>query len=124
MNTATVSERNAGERIRTPTQEEIASTAYQLYLAQGCQPGYELEDWIRAEQILSQEFENADTSSGLFADAAAPEADHDGAEFSFKEVESEPRDPESHSASSHRAPVRSSSHNDRLRHYSFSRFAN
>lgn len=31
---------------------EINSRAYELYLQRGCEPGRELEDWLRAEQEL------------------------------------------------------------------------
>ena len=40
--------------VRNPTAEEIARVAYHLYLEQGAQHGYELNDWLRAEQLLLQ----------------------------------------------------------------------
>jgi len=41
--------------VRNPTAEEIARVAYHLYLEQGAQQGYELDDWLRAEQLLLQQ---------------------------------------------------------------------
>lgn len=35
-----------------PTQEEIAVRAYEYYLARGQEPGYDQEDWYKAEQDL------------------------------------------------------------------------
>jgi DUF2934 family protein len=36
------------------TEKDIARRAYDLYLARGCEPGHELEDWLRAERELFQ----------------------------------------------------------------------
>ena len=30
-------------------EEEIRRRAYELYLARGCEDGYDLDDWLRAE---------------------------------------------------------------------------
>ena len=38
----------------TPTQEEIAERAYELYLERGQAPGHELENWLKAEKELSE----------------------------------------------------------------------
>jgi hypothetical protein len=35
-----------------PTQEEIQTRAYELYLSEGCKDGNDLEYWLRAEQEL------------------------------------------------------------------------
>ena len=42
----------------TPSREQIARRAYELYLARGCEPGKEVEDWLAAEKelILEREF--------------------------------------------------------------------
>jgi hypothetical protein len=32
--------------------QKVAELAYQLYLARGCAHGYDLEDWLAAEQII------------------------------------------------------------------------
>jgi len=37
-----------------PTREEIALRAYQIYQERGGSPGYELEDWTRAERELME----------------------------------------------------------------------
>src|SRR5512146_624080 len=36
----------------SPTENEIAALAYQLWLAKGCPVGSDQEDWFRAEAIL------------------------------------------------------------------------
>lgn len=36
----------------SPTREQIALRAYELYLERGGEPGRELEDWTRAEREL------------------------------------------------------------------------
>jgi hypothetical protein len=36
-------------RTRKPTHEEIARVAYFFYEERGCEPGHEVEDWLRAE---------------------------------------------------------------------------
>ncbi|HJY87581.1 MAG TPA: DUF2934 domain-containing protein [Candidatus Acidoferrales bacterium] len=42
--------------IQTPrrevTEEEIRLRAYEIYLARGATPGFELEDWLQAEREL------------------------------------------------------------------------
>ena len=37
----------------TPTNEDIAKRAYELFLQRGSNPGYELEDWRQAEAELT-----------------------------------------------------------------------
>jgi hypothetical protein len=37
---------------RTPTHEEIAGRAYEIYLARGGQHGHDVEDWLQAEHEL------------------------------------------------------------------------
>jgi hypothetical protein len=38
---------------RAPTQEEISSRAYEIYLSEGCPEGSSLEHWLRAERELA-----------------------------------------------------------------------
>lgn len=38
---------------RTPSQEEIATRAYELYVQRGCAEGHAEEDWAQAERELS-----------------------------------------------------------------------
>jgi hypothetical protein len=38
----------------TPTDQQINARAYQIYLARGCQPGHEVDDWLQAEYELRQ----------------------------------------------------------------------
>jgi hypothetical protein len=42
--------------MKTPsfTHEEIAGRAYQIHVANGRQPGHELDDWLQAEYELLQ----------------------------------------------------------------------
>ena len=35
-------------------EEQIRKKAYEFYEKRGCQPGYELEDWIEAERLVSK----------------------------------------------------------------------
>ncbi len=37
------------------SKEDIAHRAYQLYIARGCKPGKDIEDWVRAEKELTGE---------------------------------------------------------------------
>jgi hypothetical protein len=37
------------------SRENIAQRAYELYTQRGCEPGKDVEDWIRAEQELGTE---------------------------------------------------------------------
>jgi hypothetical protein len=39
----------------SPTYEQIAERAYDLYLARGETPGHEVDDWLRAEAELRTE---------------------------------------------------------------------
>jgi hypothetical protein len=36
----------------SPSHEEIAARAYEIFLARGSEPGRHEEDWLRAEQEL------------------------------------------------------------------------
>ncbi len=40
------------KRAYEPTQEEIATRAYEIYVSEGCREGSELENWLRAEREL------------------------------------------------------------------------
>lgn len=35
-----------------PTQEEIQTRAFEIYLSEGCKTGADLENWLRAEKEL------------------------------------------------------------------------
>jgi hypothetical protein len=37
------------------SKEDIAHRAYELYTQRGCEPGKDVEDWIRAEKELGAE---------------------------------------------------------------------
>ena len=40
-----------------PTYDEIAQLAYRLYESRGRQDGNDIEDWMRAEEILARHYE-------------------------------------------------------------------
>ena len=58
----TVKSRTPKNRIETPLAQttysnedfyqKVQETAYQLYVARGCAHGYDVEDWLAAEQIV------------------------------------------------------------------------
>ena len=37
------------------SKRDISHRAYKLYLQRGCEPGRDVEDWVRAEKELSSE---------------------------------------------------------------------
>lgn len=39
---------------RPPSDDEIRLRAYEIYLARGCTPGHEVEDWVQAERELRE----------------------------------------------------------------------
>jgi hypothetical protein len=39
----------------TPAADQIAHRAYEIYVSQGCHPGYDLKHWLEAEQQLVEE---------------------------------------------------------------------
>jgi hypothetical protein len=45
-----------------PQREAVAQRAYEIYVRRGRRPGYELEDWLRAEEELAQEAASAITT--------------------------------------------------------------
>ena len=48
------------------TEDAIAQRAYALYLAQGCEDGHDVEDWLQAERELL-ETKNTLSSERRFA---------------------------------------------------------
>ena len=57
-----VKQRTPKNRLETPLSQtsysngdfyqKVQETAYQLYVARGCAHGYDVEDWMQAEQIV------------------------------------------------------------------------
>jgi hypothetical protein len=45
---------SVSETVRTPTAEEIAIRAYEIYQTRGGSDGADLDDWLQAERELSQ----------------------------------------------------------------------
>lgn len=37
-----------------PTAEQIATAAYHIYMENGCQDGHDVDDWLHAEDLLTQ----------------------------------------------------------------------
>jgi hypothetical protein len=52
----------------TPTHDEIAAQAYQIYLREGCVEGRDMDHWLRAEQELRQR----SNGNGHHAEAPRP----------------------------------------------------
>jgi hypothetical protein len=44
--------RKASAEAASPSSEEIARRAYEIFLARGGEPGHETEDWLQAEKEL------------------------------------------------------------------------
>jgi hypothetical protein len=42
----------------TPSHDEIAAQAYQIYLREGCVEGHDMDHWLRAEAELRERFTN------------------------------------------------------------------
>ena len=60
------------DEVGVPSKEQIEKRAYELYLAHGCQPGKELDDWLAAEMELKLEMEQQQrTKTRWIASAAA-----------------------------------------------------
>ena len=51
---ATYKEASRPTQSRVVSASEIAERAYALYLARGCEPGRDLNDWLQAEQELRE----------------------------------------------------------------------
>lgn len=49
----TADERNS--KSKEITEEQIASRAYELWLKRDCEHGFDVEDWLKAEEELKQE---------------------------------------------------------------------
>jgi hypothetical protein len=49
-----ISRTTANADYQKPTTEQIAVAAFHLYLENGCQDGHDLDDWLRAEDLLTQ----------------------------------------------------------------------
>ena len=46
---------------RKPTHKEIARVAYFFYQERGCEPGHDVEDWLRAEAHVCTDQKHATT---------------------------------------------------------------
>lgn len=42
-------------QLPSPTQQQIAERAYQIYLANGCREGRAQDDWLQAQYELAQQ---------------------------------------------------------------------
>ena len=65
----------------TPTHDEIAAQAYQIYLREGCVEGRDMDHWLQAEselrmRVISQDTDRAETkpSNERFARTEADQA--------------------------------------------------
>jgi Protein of unknown function (DUF2934) len=57
---------------KMPTQADIAARAYQIYERRKWEHGYNLSDWVLAEQELRQEFQQALKSMKVLDATLAP----------------------------------------------------
>ena len=48
----------SASKLDTPSHEEIAARAEEIYRQSGCVPGRDLENWVRAENELKQRLES------------------------------------------------------------------
>jgi hypothetical protein len=48
----------SASKLDTPSHEEIAARAEEIYRQSGCVPGKDLENWVRAENELKQRLES------------------------------------------------------------------
>jgi len=46
-------------QLSEPTKDQIKYRAYALYLMRGCEPGKDVEDWVRAEKELDDQSDGA-----------------------------------------------------------------
>ncbi len=58
----------------TIDQETVTSLAYELYLRRGGEHGHDVEDWLRAEQILLEQQKRSDPHRRV-SDAARRQED-------------------------------------------------
>jgi hypothetical protein len=56
----------------TPTQQEIATHAYQLYLNSGCRHGSDLEHWFQAEKEVGAKFFTPPPAPAKASEAKVP----------------------------------------------------
>jgi hypothetical protein len=57
-----------------PTHDQIAALAHRIYLEHGCQPGHDVDDWLRAEELLTQEIARA--ASAAPRESSPPQGVH------------------------------------------------
>lgn len=53
----------SASKLETPSHEEIAARAEEIYRQSGCVPGRDLENWTRAENELKQRLESNGTTA-------------------------------------------------------------
>jgi hypothetical protein len=53
-----------------PTQDQIATRAYEIYLERGSTPGDPMQDWLRAERELAAPQKQSRSKSKVIAFAA------------------------------------------------------
>ena len=54
----------------TPTQDQIAARAYEIYLERGSIPGDPMQDWLRAERELATPTKKSRSKSKVITFAA------------------------------------------------------
>jgi len=41
-------------KFNCPTEEQIRSRAYEIFVQSGCQPGHDMDNWLQAENELME----------------------------------------------------------------------
>jgi hypothetical protein len=50
--------RSEQHEMKTPSRDDVARRAYELFQARGAEPGHDLENWLEAERELSRTAED------------------------------------------------------------------
>jgi len=62
--------RKAAPAKSKPTQDQIATRAYEIYLERGSTPGDPMQDWLRAERELTESPKKSGSKSKVITFAA------------------------------------------------------
>jgi Protein of unknown function (DUF2934) len=46
--------RSERHEMKTPSRDDVARRAYELFQARGAEPGHDMENWLEAERELSR----------------------------------------------------------------------
>ena len=57
----------------TPSHDEIAAQAYQIYLREGCAEGRDMDHWLRAEAELRDRVTNGESNGQHYGNGISPQ---------------------------------------------------